>query len=106
MMETVDMFFGMTIVNMTAGIVFSMPWITSLWVGEKMRVSFSPTVEHPNRHFNSSAVGGALLFELTWVFAGVFGAVVGGLHTKSMWVFFAGVCGLVPAFIQRATSRY
>ena len=102
----VNMIYGMSTVGLYSGIVFSMPWITSLWVGQQMRASFSPTVEHPHRHFNSVDVGGALLFELAWVFMGLFGGIFGGIYTHSMWVALAGFAGLVPAFVQRATARY
>ena len=87
-------------------VVFSLPWFTAKWVGRQMKAEFSPSPEFPNRHFNSSAVGGALLYECLWIFLGIFGGILGSIETRSIWVFGIGLLGLIPAGIQRSLDPY
>ncbi len=87
-------------------VVFSLPWLTAKWVGRQLRAEFSPTPEFPNRHFNSSAVGGALLYECIWILVGISGSIVGLIVSRSVWVFGIGLLGLIPAGVQRSFDQY
>jgi hypothetical protein len=89
-----------------AAALFALPWLGAVWTGMQLKKEFSPTPEHPNRHFNSSAVGGALLYECTWVCLALFASLIGGIHTRSIIVAMAPLAGLIPAFLQRSYSMY
>ncbi len=86
--------------------VFTLPWLVSLWVGRCLRIEFTQTEKYPNRHFNSSAIGGALCYELFWILSAFFGATVGSLTASSGWPVFAAFLGLIPAGIQRYHAPY
>lgn len=86
--------------------MFSLPWLTAKWVARLIRAEFEPTPEAPNRHFNSSAAGGAMLFECFWVLSGIGGGIVGGIVCRSLVVGMLGLFGLIPACIQRIYDPY